>query len=85
MSTPKKRGRPPGAKTIKNISEVMPSRCSKCGSSRRSDYQNTDYRDYSGAGLMFVGIYYRSCRCLDCGQSRRDREKVYDSRSVLPP
>jgi hypothetical protein len=80
MSMPKKRGRPSGAKTIKNQSEVTPSRCGQCGSSRRSDYQNTYHRDYSGAGLPFVGITYRSCRCLDCGQARRDLEKVYKAR-----
>lgn len=79
MSQTNGRGRPPGAKTIKDIAEVMPSRCTKCGSSRRTEYSNTDYRDYAGAGLQFVGIYYRSCKCLDCGQSRRDLEKVYVS------
>jgi hypothetical protein len=73
----KRPGRPPGAKTIREIAEVTPSRCPLCRSSRRSAYENPTYRDYSGQGLPFVGIHYRTCRCLDCGQARRDIEKVY--------
>jgi hypothetical protein len=76
-------GRPPGAKTIKEIAEVTPSRCPSCGSSRRSPYANTAYRDYAGQGLLYDGIYYRTCRCLDCGQARRDQEKVYAPKGTL--
>jgi hypothetical protein len=54
----------------------VPSRCT-CGSSRRTPYTNTYTRDYSGQGLPFVAIIYRACRCMDCGQARRDQEKVY--------
>ena len=75
MSQTKRRGRPPGAKTIKDIVEVEPSRCKKCGSSNRTDYQNVYFRDFPG--LEFSRIYYRSCKCLDCGQARRDLERVY--------
>ncbi len=71
------RGRPKGSKNIKSVAEVVPSRCPNCGSSRRTAYENPYYRDYSGHGLEFVGIWYRACKCLDCGVSRRDREKVY--------
>ena len=77
MSETKGRGRPPGAKTIKDIVEVEPSRCSNCGSSKRTGYENPYYRDYSGQGLEFIGIYYRACKCIDCGRARRDLERVY--------
>ena len=80
----KRPGRPPGAKTIKETAEVSPSRCTSCGSSRRSPYENTTYRDYAGQGLPFVGIYYRTCRCVDCGQARRDQEKVYAPIGISP-
>jgi hypothetical protein len=73
----RKRGRPPGAKTIKELVEVKASRCTRCGSTRRTDYHNTYYRDYSGHGLPFIGIHYRACSCEDCGRPRRDLEKVY--------
>ena len=79
MSNNKKRGRPKGSKNVSQTGEVVPSRC-KCGSSRRTPYSNVQFRDYSGSGLDFVGIYYRSCKCLDCGQARRDREMVYPAR-----
>jgi hypothetical protein len=58
MSQAKGRGRPPGAKNIKEYADVVPSRCSQCGSSRRSPYHNMSYQDFSGRGLEFVGIYY---------------------------
>jgi hypothetical protein len=70
-------GRPKGARNIRESGEVEPSRCTACGSSRRTAYENCDYLDYSNHGLEFIGIYYRTCRCQDCGQARRDREKVY--------
>lgn len=72
-----KRGRPKGSTNAKDIVEVKPSQCKKCDSSRRTKYENTDRRDYSGAGLEYVAIIYRTCRCLDCGQARRVQEKVY--------
>lgn len=81
MSESKGRGCPPGAKNIKEYVDVVPSRCKKCGSSRRSPYHNARYEDYSGRGLEFVGIYYRPCKCLDCGQARIDKEPVYEAAS----
>lgn len=85
MIESKRPGRPKGAKTIKELVEVVPSRCPKCGSSRRTKYQNTYYRDFSGQGLKFIGIKYHACKCLDCGQSRRDLEKVYPAEQESPP
>jgi hypothetical protein len=81
MSQTKGRGRPPGAKNIKEYADVVPSRCKKCGSSRRSPYHNARYDDHTGEGLPFVGIHYRPCKCLDCGQARIDKEPVYEASS----
>ena len=36
--------------------------------------------DFPGGGLECVAIVYRTCRCADCGQARRDQEKVYAPR-----
>ena len=72
-----KRGRPKGSQNVTAIAEVALSRCPACGSSRRTKYENPIRLDYSGAGLEFVAIVYRTCRCLDCGQARRDQTKEY--------
>lgn len=80
-----RQGRPKGAKNITTIAEVQPSRCPTCGSSKRSAYRNTVYRDYAGAGLAYVGMFLRSCACEECGQSRIDREKVYASDCEAKP
>ena len=85
MSETKGRGRPPGAKNIKEYAEVVPSRCPKCGSSQRSAYHNARYEDHSGQGLPFVGIHYRPCKCVDCGQARIDKEPVYECASAPIP
>jgi uncharacterized Zn finger protein len=76
----RKRGRPKGSANIAAQAEVEPSRCPSCGSSQRTKYENPERRDYSGCGLEFVAIIYRTCRCMDCGQARRDQEKVYAPR-----
>ena len=84
-----KRGRPKGSTNIAALVEVEPSRCPACGSSRRTKYENPVRLDYSSAGLEFVAIVYRTCRCLDCGQARRDQAKEYapkerNSVAVIP-
>ena len=56
---------------------VEPSRCPRCGSSQRTKYENPKRIDFPGSGLDCVAIVYRTCRCMDCGQARRDQEKVY--------
>jgi epoxyqueuosine reductase QueG len=53
------------------------SRCPTCGSSQRTKYENPKRVDFPGSGLDCVAIVYRTCRCVDCGQARRDQEKVY--------
>jgi len=70
-------GRPKGSTNIKTIVEVEASRCTVCGSSRRTKYENPTRRDYNGAGLKYIALIYRTCRYLDCGQARFDRERVY--------
>jgi predicted Zn-ribbon and HTH transcriptional regulator len=70
-----KRGRPKGSTNTAAEIFVEPSRCPTCGSSRRTKYENPFRRDY--VGLAYIAIIYRTCRCLDCGQARRDKEKVY--------
>jgi hypothetical protein len=73
----KRPGRPTGSTNVSMLAKVEPSRCPICGGSRRTKYENPDRRNYSGHGLEFIAIIYRTCRCLDCGQARRDQEKVY--------
>ncbi|MEA2491842.1 MAG: hypothetical protein QOH21_3634 [Acidobacteriota bacterium] len=77
---PRSPGRPAGSPNVKDAVIVQPSRCLKCGSSRRGPYQNTQRRDYRGTGTEFVEIIYRRCQCLDCEQWRVDREHVYEGR-----
>lgn len=77
--SPKPTGRPSGAKNITDKAEVIASRCQKCGSTHRSQYQNTQRRDFAKAGTPFSEIIYRRCQCLDCLQWRVDSEKVYPS------
>src|SRR5262245_57694583 len=60
-------------RNIKSEGKVVPSQCPRCGSSRA--YKNPYYLDY--VGQEFIRIWYRACKCLDCGTPRRDREKVY--------
>ena len=76
----KRPGRPKGSPNISAKVVVEPSRCPACGSSRRTKYENPVRVDFSGSGLECVAIVYRTCRCLDCGQARRDQEKVYGPR-----
>jgi hypothetical protein len=58
------------------VNEAPASRCPNCDSTSRSDYQNTVRRRISGIdddGRPFEWIVWRSCRCLKCGQWRRDK------------
>jgi hypothetical protein len=78
MSKPKKPkppGRPEGARNVTTVTDVEPSRCKKCGSSRRSRYRTGRRKEFSGQ--PYTAIIYRRCHCLDCRQQRVDREKVY--------
>lgn len=76
-NTPKKPGRPEGAKNATEIVHIEPSRCKKCGSSRRSAYRGSRTQRF-GSGTAMTAIIFRHCTCLNCGQSRVDREPVYE-------
>lgn len=73
----KKRGRPPGSKS-KTVESVIvePSKCTKCGSSRRSNYLNKRTLDLNGLrpdGTVYTSVTWRRTKCLDCGQMRDDK------------
>ena len=73
----KKRGRPRGSKS-KTVESVIvePSKCTKCGSSRRSNYLNKRTLDLNGLrpdGTVYTSVTWRRTKCLDCGQMRDDK------------
>ena len=80
---PKKPGRPPGSKTRKHPApDATPSRCPKCGSTRRAPYSGRPrIVNHSGvfAGHPYNRIIFRRTKCLDCGQWRVDREWVWEA------
>lgn len=78
-------GRPKGSTNIDVSVLVEPSRCPRCGSSQRTKYENPNRIDFPGSGLDCIAIVYRTCRCVDCGQARRDQEKVYASAGINLP
>ena len=80
----KRPGRPKGSTNIDVSVLVEPSRCPNCGSSQRTKYENPERIDFPGSGLECVAIIYRTCRCVDCGQARRDQEKVYAPTGITP-
>lgn len=74
-------GRPKGS-TGGNVDviTVEPSRCRRCGSTRRSDYYGKTEQAFRGEhnGQPFTHIVRRRTKCLDCGQIRVDR--AYENR-----
>ena len=74
-------GRPKGS-TGGNVDviTVEPSRCPRCGSTRRSDYYGKTEQAFRGEhnGRPFTHIVRRPTWCLDCGQTRIDR--AYENR-----
>ncbi|NLG44828.1 MAG: hypothetical protein GX547_16420 [Phycisphaerae bacterium] len=81
MSTPKttkKRtgGRPKGARTEPRPTvAVALSRCTACGSTRRTPYTQTRRTPYAGRtpdGQPYTAVVRRWTRCEDCGQARVD-------------
>lgn len=70
------RGRPKNAKGRHYVTAIaVVSRCPKCGSTERTAYTKTTEIDVIGeeAGLPFNTVVWRTCKCLACGQWRRDR------------
>ena len=76
-TTPRKRGRPKGSRSKKVESVVVQeSRCTKCGSTRRSKYINKRVLRLSGVrpdGTVYESVTWRRTKCLDCDQWRDDK------------
>ena len=74
-------GRPKGSTNADpDVNTVEPSRCKRCGSTRRGDYYGKTEQAFQGVqnGLPFTHIVRRRTKCLDCGQVRIDR--AYENR-----
>jgi len=74
-------GRPKGSTNADaDVITVEPSRCRRCGSTRRSDYYGKTEQAFRGEhnGQPFTHIVRRRTKCLDCGQLRVDR--AYENR-----
>ena len=74
-------GRPKGSTNADpDVNTVEPSRCQRCGSTRRGDYYGKTEQAFQGVqnGLPFTHIVRRRTKCLDCGQVRIDR--AYENR-----
>ena len=72
---PKGSGNPPAA-----VITVEPSRCPRCGSTRRGDYYGKTEQAFQGEhnGQPFTHIVRRRTMSLDCRQTRVDR--AYENR-----
>lgn len=89
QAKPKKTGRPIGAKTAdRDLVDVPPSFCSRCGSTERSVYNDVIRREGDGIiegtggpldGTPYTAVELRPTKCLnpDCGQHRYDRTWEY--------
>lgn len=76
-----RKGRPPGSPNITDVVDVIPSCCRKCGCTERTPYVNAQemaYGGVTGTGRQYTHIVWRSTRCVECGQGRRDR--VFENR-----
>lgn len=84
-ATPRKRGRPFGSKgpteSKTPIASATPARCPRCKSTERTPYGNAIEREWSGVapdGSPCTHVIWRACKCLACGQARKD--KSYENR-----
>jgi hypothetical protein len=80
-TTRKGPGRPKGStRTVPDFVNVEPSRCKRCGSTRRSDYYGKTEQAFQGEynGRPYTHIVRRRTKCLGCGQIRIDR--TYENR-----
>jgi hypothetical protein len=71
-------GRPKGQTKEKVTVIVEHSKCPKCGSVERSNYNNIITYDIVGIhnGIEYVRVVFRSTKCLSCGQIRKDKSFV---------
>ncbi len=75
----KKPGRPKDSTNADDVQQEL-SRCEHCKSTRRSRYRNRTVQEFTGLDLQgrpFTAIIRRNTACLDCGQSRVDRQYWY--------
>jgi len=80
----KRRGRPVGSKTQEPPPkyEVLPNRCPRCGSTRRSPYTHTERSSwFDRDGDRCQQITHRT-QCLDCGFKREDVTHEYRGRFI---
>ena len=78
---PAKRGRPKGAKTLdRDVVEIIPACCQRCGSTTRRPYDKVRERAVPGNinGKQYTHVVWRRTACLACGQARVERH--YENR-----
>ena len=80
MNVAKKPKSKPGQKRSRPLTVTAePTRCPVCESTRRGRYTKITWQDYGGIapdGHPFTTIARRWTKCVECGQSRIDREYV---------
>ncbi len=69
------KGRPRGAKNITTHVEQPAVRCINCRGSHLGPAENSRFVSYEGQ--EFVGIWYRTRTCDDCGQKQIVRTKEF--------
>ena len=78
-----KKPAPPGSDIKRRpAADVTPSRCPKCGSTRRAPYTGRPrIVNHSGvfAGHPYNKVIFRQTKRLDCGEWRVDREWLWES------
>lgn len=83
QAKPKKTGRPSGATTAdRDLVDVPPSRCTRCGCTERATYNDMKRIPGHGTapdGRPYTAVILRPTKCLnpDCGQHRNDRTWEY--------
>jgi len=88
VRNPKGPGRPRGSATARDVPvvEVQPaSKCTRCGSPHRAEYEHRNVQKYSAAlrdGRQYDEIIRRRTKCEDCGQARIDREYRFRGRTI---
>lgn len=80
---PPKKGRPTGTLTAeRDVVDVIPSRCHRCGSTERTHYHDVKRIIGNGTdpeGKPYTAVILRPTKCLNpnCGQHRIDRTWEY--------
>lgn len=83
QAKPQKKGRPSGTPTAdRDLVDVPPSRCARCGCTERATYNHYTRIEGNGVapdGRPYTAVILRPTKCLnpDCGQHRNDRTWEY--------